>query len=427
MNNKLSISLAPLLAILALAVVPETAFGAATGTAEWANGDPSGSATLHGSITPGGETVTKCEFVWEELPLGGASGKAPCQPPPPFLSGFPHPLVDPVEAHIPGLKVCTEYEFALIAESQGESIYGPGPPFATCYPHWFKGGKRQAEGIKVPTVSWGGAVNAELAYFEAPSKQAQISCKTVSGGYIENPKGSGGSTGKMGPAGTGKTLVSANYECVDKTCETEVTMMYPDLGYVGIGFIAGYNFPWSNELLDQDNYQIPHNGAFEERIGATPDAGTGQSWGQSIPGQSEAYAEGFPARSQAPGGHGGAENGTNASNNPGATSRWGAPGAIGLVAGCEIFPNPEDNTALDLGTGLPERVVSETPLEGELHPEVGGELNGVSSPASPAQVQFNGSYSGELAGPVGPGEGGIFKGNLKILGYESQSSISVNY
>ncbi len=271
-------------------------------------------------------------------------------------------------------------------------------------PHWFKAGKRQAEGTKVPVMTWGGAV--DLAQ-ESPA--GFIQCKSVGAGYIENPKGTSPNTGEKGPAGSGATLSSNFYECnggTPKACEEGVKSKLGALGYVGVPFAIAYNFPWKNELTGTET--------FEEKIGTTPHALTGgQAFGLSIPALgSEAYAEGFPAKYQAPGGHGAA---------------WGATGAIGAVVGCEIFPNPEGAAALGGVTGQPERVGSESelPFEGELHPLIGGSLNNAASAASPAVTEFTGASSGALEDPLGPGEGGSNKGQIKYLGYESQASISV--
>jgi len=290
---------------------------------------------------------------------------------------------------------------------------------APSIPHWFKGATRQAEGVKVPVVTWGGAVD-----LSQESAAGFIQCKGVGAGYIENPKGVSPNTGEKGPQGAGASQLSAFYECnggTPKACEEGVKAKLGALGYVGVPFAVTYNFPWVNQL------QPALAESFEEKIGTTPDAGTGQSWGIAITGQSEAYAEGFPAKYQAPGGLGGAKNGANAEKEQGSTSHWGAPGAIGAVVGCEIFPNPEGAPALGGVQGQPERVSTSSQLqfEGELHPLIGGALNGV-GPASPSQVEFTGPSSGTLEDPLGPGAGGSNKGQVKYNGYETQSLIRVN-
>ncbi len=84
---------------------------------------------------------------------------------------------------------------------------------AAATPHWFKGGKRQAEGTKVPAMTWGGAV--DLSFEGIVFSQ----CKTVGAGYIENPKGTGMEVGEKGPAGAGRILSFNSYECQGKSCE----------------------------------------------------------------------------------------------------------------------------------------------------------------------------------------------------------------
>jgi len=284
------------------------------------------------------------------------------------------------------------------------------PAVAQAVPgHWFKNGKRQAEAVKVPVMTWGGAVNLKQ---ESPA--GEINCKGVGAGYIENPKGTGTEVGEKGPAGAGATLSSNFYECKEPKCETEVKEKLGALGYSGVGFAVTYNFPWENKILGE--------GPYEEKIGAKPNQGAGQSWGSQIgpetaAGTSQAYAEGWPAKFQAPSGFGGEPKGRN----------WGAPGAIGAVVGCEVFPNPEGNATFGGIKGQPERVgkESELPFEGELHPLIGGGLNNAPSASNPAVVEFIGTASGTLEDPLGPGLGGANTGQVKYLGYETQTPISV--
>jgi subtilase family protein len=267
-----------------------------------------------------------------------------------------------------------------------------GAPDATTAPHWFKGGTRLKEGSRLAVVSWGVAVNVTQ---KGPA--GELSCRTVSAGYVENPPGTTGRTGEEGPAGAGATEAEAYYECRAPQCEAEIaSSSLAALGYRGVGFAVAYNLPWRAELL---NASPP----YEERIGARPDGNLGAG-----------FAEGFPARSQPPGGLGGS---------------WGAEGAMGMVTGCEIFPNPEGKVPTEPGpalhAGAPARVWDETPFEGELHPLIGGPLNSAASATNPAVIEFTGKASGELEDPSGPGLGGVDTGNVKYLGYETQSSVSV--
>ncbi len=267
-----------------------------------------------------------------------------------------------------------------------------GAPDAATAPHWFKGGTRVKEGTRLAVVSWGSAVNVTQ---NGPN--GEISCKTVSAGYVENPLGAISRTGEEGPAGAGATEASSYYECGAPQCEAEIAASsLAALGYRGVGFAVAYNLPWAAELL---NASAP----YEERIGARPDGNLGAG-----------FPEGFPAISQPPSGLGGS---------------WGAGGAIGMVTGCEIFPNPEGQVATEPGPALhpgePARVRYETPFEGELHPLIGGPLNSIPSAGDPAMVEFTGKASGELEDPSGPGLGGVDAGSLRYLGYETQSPVSV--
>jgi len=249
-------------------------------------------------------------------------------------------------------------------------------------PHWYKSGTRLAEGSKLPIVEFGGAVN--LAQ-ESPA--GEINCKGVGAGYVENPKGTAPNTGEKGPAGVGKTESSNFYECKEPKCEAEIAASpLGGLGFKGVGFAVAYNLPWNNELL---NTAEP----FEERIGAKPSLNFGQG-----------FAEGYPAKQQAPSGTG---------------SAWGAAGAVGAIIGCEISPNPEGTT----GPGT--RVAAQLPFEGELHPSIGGALNEQGSAGKPAKTEFLGKASGELEDPLGAGNGGSQTGQIKYLGYTTQNGVSV--
>ena len=265
-------------------------------------------------------------------------------------------------------------------------------------PHWYKSGKRIAEGSKVPYLLYGGAVDV------AQENQAGglMKCMIGASGYVENPRGSGLNIGMNGPAGVGETLSIKYYSCIEPQCETEV-MELLGTGYVGHAFAVGYNEPWANQL------QGVGPTTFEDKIGGQPNAGVNppgeSSWG-------EGYAEGFPARTQAPNGLG---------------TSWGATNAVGEITGCEAYPNPEGAPGFGLGPGQPERVKpsgdvqwGELPFEGELHPEIGG---GCGSPAIPEEMTFTGAPSEYLEGTFPFKD--TYSGELKILGYETQSALCV--
>ena len=181
-------------------------------------------------------------------------------------------------------------------------------------PHWYKI-TRLRGGTRVKTIFWGNPVN--LAQENAAGA---VNCVTSGTGVIENPVPGGA----LGPAGVGETTSLTFTNCVEPKCEAELQTadggLFAALGYVGKGFIATYNFPWANHL-EGAGVNLPPE--YEDKIGATPDVGTGQSWGLEIPpaDNSEAYSEGFPAKYQAPGPSGGQTN----------SKTWGAPGAIGEI------------------------------------------------------------------------------------------------
>ncbi len=335
------------------------------------------SATLNGSVNPQGGNVSSCSFEYGTTESYGSS--VACSPSP---GAGEAPVL--VSASVGGLASNTTYHFRIVATNPGGTSYGSDNSFTTLPPpspaHWFKSGTKLKQGTVVPVIYWGTAVNVSLS-----SGAGVINCKTVSSGNIENPVGGG--------SGVGQTLAADYYECKQPKCESEIAESpLGGLGYRGVGFAQAYNLPWNDQITGS----APN---IEERIGAPAGGNLGQG-----------FAEGYPASSQAPDGQG---------------TAWGSKGAIGLIAGCQIYPNPEGAPALGGVSGSPSRVASETPFEGELRPEIGGSLNGAVSASNPAQIRFAGSASGELQDNLGPGNGGVGSGNLKYLGYATQSPIKV--
>ncbi len=335
-------------------------------------------ATLNATVNPEGTTVSACRF---EFGISEAYGSSvPC------FSG-PGSGQSPVAvaASLAGLASSTTYHFRIVATNSGGTSYGSDETFSTqssnpIPAYWYKSGVRLKPGVSVPIVLWGNAMDVSLG-----GGVSEISCKTVASGSVENPSGGG--------TGVGEMLATSYYECKQPRCEAEIAeSALGGLGYRGVGFAVAYNLPWRNELAGASS-------RIEDRIGASGDGNLGAG-----------FPEGYPALSQPPAGHG---------------TPWGAAGAIGLITGCEVFPDPEGAAALGGVSGQPQRVASEVPLEGELRPEIGGALNDGDSAANPAQVHFNGKASGELADPLGPGNAGIVTGNLKYLGYATQSPIKV--
>jgi hypothetical protein len=86
--------------------------------------------------------------------------------------------------------------------------------------HWYNNGVLIPEGQRVPTVSWG-----TLALESAAGK---VECRTVIGGYVENPVGGG--------AGVGAIQAFNEYECTS-TCPVEVEHIAEGL-------------PWRTELIE---------------------------------------------------------------------------------------------------------------------------------------------------------------------------------
>ncbi len=335
------------------------------------------SATLNASVNPQGGNVSSCSFEYGTTEAYGSA--VACSPSP--GSGEAPVLVS---ASVAGLATDTTYHFRIVATNPGGTSYGSDNSFMTLPPpspaHWFKSGTKLKQGTSVPIIYWGGAVNVSLS-----SGAGEINCKTVASGYIENPVGGG--------SGIGQTVAVSYYECKAPRCESEIAEApLAGLGYRGVGFAQAYNLPWKNELIGSAPL-------LQDRIGAP----AGGNLGTGFP-------EGYPASSQAPDGEG---------------TTWGTPGAIGLISGCQVFPNPEGAPALGDASGSPSRVASETPFEGELRPEIGGSLNGAASASNPAQVRFAGKASGELKDNLGPGGGGVSGGSLKYLGYATQSPIKV--
>jgi hypothetical protein len=86
--------------------------------------------------------------------------------------------------------------------------------------HWFSNGVQIPEGEKVPTVSWG-----TLEFFTPPGK---VDCRTVIGGYVENPAGGGG--------GVDAIQAFNPYECTS-TCPGALT-------------VTAEGLPWRTELIE---------------------------------------------------------------------------------------------------------------------------------------------------------------------------------
>jgi len=278
----------------------------------------------------------------------------------------------------------------------------------TCIPHWFKKpGERLTEGERLPVIGWG----VQGANLKQKSAAGEINCKTVGSGIVENPVGSTGATeehfGISGPAGVGQSITASFYECVEPACEAAIAASpLGGLGFVGIGFAVGQNFPWNENLIEGKPTKL---GAFEKTIGAPGNGNFGKG-----------FAQGYPAETSFQSGNAGRGGpGSPANEPPG--GGWGAAGAVGAIVGCEIFPNPEGLTGV---TGSPKRVAFEEHDESEgptgttgLHAEVGGALNS-SNLGAPGEYVLNGAASGFIATEkTGPA---TQEGSIKSEGYGQQ-------
>jgi hypothetical protein len=126
-------------------------------------------------------------------------------------------------------------------------------------PHYYLNGTSEAnkvaEGLKVPTMSWGTLTMTPAA----PSKEGTTSCEGSAGGFAENPVGGG--------AGDGQTSVALEWNCEKPTsCPTGAEIEFPP----GSGLkaviepamfpggeldgvhekVLGESFPWPGELTE---------------------------------------------------------------------------------------------------------------------------------------------------------------------------------
>jgi len=139
--------------------------------------------------------------------------------------------------------------------------------------HYYSGGKKIAEGAKVPVVAYG--------TLSLTSAAGTIKCSNVAGGYVENPSGGG--------AGKGATEEFGVYNC-SGTCPVE-------------NRVEPFKLPWistlqPNETIEGKVRNRASGGGIEVVTGCwnlkgEPGVGTGPNGGQpSGPGYSETGGEG---------------------------------------------------------------------------------------------------------------------------------------
>lgn len=126
-------------------------------------------------------------------------------------------------------------------------------------PHYYLNGtgpeQKAAEGLKVPTMSWGTLTLTPAA----PSKEGTTSCENSAGGFAENPGGGG--------AGAGQVSVFLSWNCEKPTsCPTGAEIEFPpgsgkkatiepdifpggELGTPEQG-VLGESFPWKGLLTE---------------------------------------------------------------------------------------------------------------------------------------------------------------------------------
>jgi hypothetical protein len=245
------------------------------------------------------------------------------------------------------------------------AVFALLPAAAQAIPHWTSGMATIANGVKTPVVSWGGATNLSMETI------GEVNCKIVGGGFVENIEGKG----------RGKTQALDYFECKAPACEVQVKEKF---GVAGKLLVLTENLPepdgtgklgsvgWENELFEGKSATGGET-SLRERIGV--------AW--------TVFPEGGQVGHESP------------------------IGMMRLTVECVLAT-----------TGSP---VAEATFEGAQEPEIGEafteNFNGMSA-AHPSVVHFASAASGRLHSEAQPEEPqGTFAGNLKYLGYVSQSTI----
>jgi hypothetical protein len=109
-------------------------------------------------------------------------------------------------------------------------------------PHVYQNGAQTPEAVHLNYIAWGVLTLAN----SGPLGEAE--CRTIWGGYLENPPGGGAAVGKIGS--------TEGYECTSARCEST-------LGELSITL---EKLPWKTEITE------PSAGVFRMRIGRTSKA-----------------------------------------------------------------------------------------------------------------------------------------------------------
>jgi hypothetical protein len=182
---------------------------------------------------------------------------------------------------------------------------------------------------------------------------------------------------------TNFALASSSWEV---SCESVGggSVQNPEGGGAGVGEIAALEFyeckaPQCEALV-------------KERFGVQ---GRGVAIAQNLPWSDEVFEGGVP--------NGGREK----LGEPFAPSSEPRAGEIKVTTSCEVAPT--------------QKPVTTSTYEGELEPEAGGELNGMSA-AKPSSIRFAGSSGGAVHSETGEAAA---TGSFKYLGYTTQEVIAV--
>jgi hypothetical protein len=155
-----------------------------------------------------------------------------------------------------GVGVLLAAAFLMMVGAAGAIFAGSA---AALTPHYYLNGTSEvskvAEGVKVPTMTWGTLTMTPAA----PFKEGTTSCENSAGGFAENPVGAG--------AGKGQTSVFLSWNCEKPTsCPSGAEIEFPpasglkavvepdvfpggEPGTPQQG-VLGESFPWPGELTE---------------------------------------------------------------------------------------------------------------------------------------------------------------------------------
>jgi hypothetical protein len=173
------------------------------------------SASLNATVNPNGSEVSECKLEYGISTSYGSS--ATCTPSPGSGSS---PAA--VSASLTGLGANTTYHFRISATNAGGTSKGSDQAFTTPpAQHWYRNEAPTAEGVSVPTISWG--------TLTLSSPEGTMTCRTAAVGYIENPVGGG--------PGVGASETFATAGCVAPGCPALIE-------------VKPEKVPWLSELVE---------------------------------------------------------------------------------------------------------------------------------------------------------------------------------